>query len=229
MAFLFAIGIVVVANFVINFRLIVPNNAVETARNIMAHETLFRINIACNLVYTVNVLVLLSALYVILKPVNQNLALVAAFCRLVFALMWGIMALSSLDALRLLGDASYLTTFGGDQLQTMARMHITSNFDAYYVGLPFWGLGSTVCSYLWFKSRYIPRVLAAYGVISSIWCVISAFAFITFPHFEATVNLWWFDMPMVIFEITLGFWLLFRGLRPSLTAKQSKNVVKPIV
>src|SRR6267143_645749 len=195
--FLFAMMIVVVANYGINFRLIVPDNAVDTARNIMAHETLFRINIAGNLIYVVNVVVLLSALYVILKPVNRNLALVAAFCRLVYALMWGVTALNMLGALRLLGDAAYLPVFEADQLQTLAKLHIS--IDAYYVGLPFWGLASTVCSYLWFKSRYIPRALAALGVISSAWCVICAFAFIVSPHFETMVNAYWFDMPMVIF------------------------------
>jgi len=213
--FLFAMAIVVVANYGINFRLIVPGNAAETARNIMAHETLFRINIACNLIYVMNVVVLLAGLYVILKPVNRSLALVAAFCRLVFALMWGVAALNTLGALRLLGDAAYLPVFGADQLQTLARLHIATSYDAYYVGLPFWGLASTVCSYLWFKSRYIPRALAAFGVISSAWCVICAFAFIALPHFDATVNASWFDVPMVIFEMALGLWLLFKGLSTS--------------
>jgi len=215
-AFLSAMAIVVLANYVIYpFRLIVPGDAVETARNIMAHERLFRINITCNLIYVVNVVVLLAALYVILKPVNRNLALVAAFCRLVFALLWGLAALNGLGALRLLGDAAYLGVFEADQLQTLARLHLGANFDAYYVGLPFWGLASTVCSYLWFKSRYIPRALAAFGVISSAWCVICAFAFIVFPNFDATVNAYWFDVPMVIFEMALGLWLLFKGLRPA--------------
>jgi hypothetical protein len=213
--FLFAMAIVVLANYGINFRLIVQGNAVDTARNIMAHETLFRINIACNLIYVVTVVALLAALYVILKPVNRNLALVAAFCRLVFALMWGVTALNTLGALRLLGDAAYLPVFEAVQLQTLARLHIAASFDAYYVGLPFWGLASAVCSCLWFKSRYIPRALAAFGVISSTWCVICAFAFIVFPHFDATVNAYWFDVPMVIFEMTLGLWLLFKGLSPS--------------
>lgn len=213
--FLFAIAIVVLANYGINFLLIVPGNAVDTARNIMAHETLFRFNIACNLIYVVSVVVLLAALYVILKPVNRNLALVAAFCRLVFALTWGVTALNSLGALRLLGDAAYLPVFQAAQLQTLARLHIAASFDAYYVGLPFWGLASTVCSYLWFKSRYVPRALAAAGVISSAWCVICAFAFIAFPNFDKMVGLYWFDMPMVIFEIALGIWLLFKGLRPA--------------
>ena len=52
--FPFAMAIVVLANYGINFRLIVPGNAAETARNIMAHETLFRTNIACNLIYVVS-------------------------------------------------------------------------------------------------------------------------------------------------------------------------------
>ena len=97
-------------------------------------------------------------------------------------------------------------------MQTLARLHIS--IDAYYVGLPFWGLASTVCGYLWFKSRYIPRALAVFGMISSAWCVICAFAFIVFPHFEAVVNAYWFDMPLVIFEMALGLCLVFKGLRP---------------
>jgi hypothetical protein len=213
--FLFGMAIVIVANYGINFQLLVPGNAVDTARNIMAHETLFRINIACNLIYVVNVVVQLAALYVVLKPVNRNLALMAVFCRLVFALMWGVTALDSLGALRLLGNAAYLPVFQADQLQTLARLHLAASYDAYYVGLPFWGLASTVCSYLWFKSRYIPRALAAFGVLSSAWCVTCAFAFIVFPRFEATVNAYWFDVPMTLFEMVLGLWLLFKGLSPS--------------
>jgi hypothetical protein len=214
-AFLFAMAIVVLANYGINFRLIVPGNAVDTARNIMAHETLFRLNIACNLIYVVTVVILLAALYVILEPVSRSLALVAAFSRLVFALVWGVAALNTLDALRLLGDAAYLPVFNADQLQTLARLHLTSSFDAYYVGLPFWGLASTVCGYLWLRSRYVPRALAVFGVISSAWCVLCAFAFIVFPRFDGAVNAYWFDMPMVLFELALGLWLLFKGLRPS--------------
>jgi hypothetical protein len=213
--FLFAIALVIVANYGINFRLIVPGNAADSARNILAHETLFRLNIACNLIYVVNVVALLSALYVILKPVNPGLALVATFCRLIFALMWGITALNTLGALRLLGDASYLGVFQTNQLQTLARLHLAASFDSYYVGLPFWALASTVCSVLWFKSGYIPKSLAAFGVLSSAWCLVCAFAFIVFPHFDSTVNAYWFDSPMTLFEIATGFWLLFKGLKPS--------------
>ena len=225
---LFAIAVVVFANYAISFRLIIPNNAVDTARNIMAHETLFRLNIVCNLIYLVTLIVMLSALYVILKPVNKTLALVAAFFRFVFALMWGVTAINSFGALRLLGDAAYLPVFGADQLQTLARLHLTSSYDSYYVGLPFWGLASAVCSYLLFKSRYIPAALSVYGLISSAWCVFCAFAFLIFPHFKEKVDLSLFDVPMVIFEIVLGFWLLFKGLRQAGFPGQDKEEIERV-
>ena len=212
---LFTMATVVSANFGINARLVVAGNAAETARNIIAHQTLFRINIACFLIYGAGTVVLLTALYVILKPVNRSFALLATFFRLVYALAWVVIALNLFDALRFLSGAEYLRVFEAERLQALARLYIAKGFDAYYVGLVFYALASTACSYLWFKSNYIPRALAAWGVISSVWCVTCTFAFIVFPNFAKVVNLWWFDSPMAVFEIALSFWLLFKGLRPS--------------
>jgi len=167
--------------------------------------------------------VLLTALYVILKPVNRNLALLATFWRLVYAVMWVVIALNFFTALRLLSGAEYSRVFGAEQLQALARLHL-SGFDAYYVGLLFYGLASTVCGYLWFKSHYIPRALAAWGVISSAWCAMCTFVFIISPDFAKVVNLWWFDSPMGIFEIVTSFWLLFKGLKPYGTADAQLRV-----
>ena len=211
-SFLLAIATVIVANYGINFRLIVPGNVVDTAQHIRENETLFRLNIACNLVYSATLIVLLSSLYLLLKNVNQTLALIAAFFRMLLAVTWCITALNSLGALRLLSSTSYLSVFESTKLQTLARLQLDSSWDAYYVGLPFWALASTICSYLLFRSMYIPKALALYGIISSMWCVICAFTFIVYPHFDAAVNAGWFDMPMLIFEIVLGFWLLFKRL-----------------
>lgn len=213
---LFTLPFVVFANFAIHDRLIVAGNVAETARNIIAHERLFRISIACDLIYCAGVLVLLTALYVILEPVNRSLALLAAFWRLVYALMWVRMTLNLFDALRLLSGADYLRVFEAERLQTLSRLYLSARFDQYYVGLLFWGLASTVCSYLWFKSGYIPRALAASGVISSGWCAACTLVFIVFPNFAKVVNLWWFDSPIGIFEIATSFWLLFKGIRTPL-------------
>ena len=214
LAFPISFAIVVAVNFGIFARLIVSGNPAETARNILAHETLFRVGIAGDMVYCVGVVVLLTALYVILKPINQNLALLAAFGRLVHGLTWLLATLNLFTALRLLSDADYSRAFGPEQLPSLARLYL-SGYDAYYVGLLFWGLGATAGSYLWFKSNYIPRALASFGVISSAWCAACTFVYYIFPNFAKVVNLWWFDSPMAIFELTLSFWLLFKGLRPS--------------
>jgi len=219
LSYLLTIAIVVFANYALLNPLIVPGNAAETARNIVTHETQFRIVAVCFLIYSAGVVVLLTALYLILRPVNRGLALVAALFRLVFALLWLLTTLNLLNALRLLGSASYLQVFEADRLQALARLHIAAGFDDYYVGLPFFGLAATVCAYLWLKSNYIPKGLAAFGVISSAWCVICAFVFLIFPHFNKIVNDYWFDSPMAIFELALSFCLLFKGLRSPGTAE----------
>ncbi len=219
LSYLLTIAIVVFANYALLNPLIVPGNAAETARNIVTHETQFRIVAVCFLIYSAGVVVLLTALYLILRPVNRGLALVAALFRLVFALLWLLTTLNLLNALRLLGSASYLQVFEANRLQALARLHIAAGFDDYYVGLPFFGLAATVCAYLWLKSNYIPKGLAAFGVISSAWCVICAFVFLIFPHFNKIVNDYWFDSPMAIFELALSFCLLFKGLRSPGTAE----------
>ena len=221
LAFPISFAIVVAVNFGIFARLIVNRNPAETARNILAHETLFRIGIAGDMVNCVGVVVLLTALYVILKPVNQNLALLAAFGRLVHGLTWLLVTINLLTALRLLTDADYSRVFGRDQVSAWAQLYL-NGLDSYYVGLLFWGLGSTVGSYLWFKSNYIPRALAAFGLISSAWCAACTFIFYILPDFPKIVNLWLFDSPLGIFELALSFWLLFKGLRLSDAGESNK-------
>jgi uncharacterized protein DUF4386 len=215
LAFPISFGTVVAVNFGIFARLIVPGNPAETARHILAHETLFRIGVAGDVVYCVGVVVLLTALYVILKPVDQNLALLAAFGRLVHGFTYLLVTINLFTALRLLSGPDYSRAFGPDQLPVLARLYL-SGFDQYYVGLLFWALGATVGSYLWFKSNYIPKAMAAIGVISSAWCAACTFVLLIFPGFRSVVNWWWYDSPMGIFELALSFWLLFKGIRTPL-------------
>src|SRR6266498_5038447 len=211
---LLAFILVVFGNYVLLEPLVIPRNAADTARNILAHQTQFRVALTCFIAYGIGVIVLLTALYLILAPVNRGLALAGALFRLVFAILWLIAPLNSLAALRLLGDAPYLKVFEPDRLQALARVQLAGSFDDYYVGLPFFGLAATVCAWLWLKSNYIPRGLSIFGVISSAWCVLCAFVFLIFPHFNKVVNDYLFDSPMALFELIVSFWLLFKGLKP---------------
>jgi hypothetical protein len=210
-----AFVLVVFGNYVLLGPLIVPRNAVDTARNILAHQTQFRLALTCFVAYGIGSVVLLTALYVILAPINRGLALAGALFRLVFALLWLVAPLNMLAALRLLGDVNYLKVFEPDRLQVLARLQLGGTFDDYYVGLPFFGLAATVCAWLWLKSGYIPKGLSIFGVIASAWCVLCAFIYLIFPTFNKVVNDYIFDSPMAIFELVVSLWLLLKGLHPS--------------
>lgn len=222
LAYLITFATVAYVNFGIHSRLIVAGDPVQTTRNILAHERLFRIGMVGDLTYCAGVVVLLTALYVILKPINQGLALVAAFWRLLWVFVWVVMTLNLFNTLRLVNGADYLPAFQMEQLQALAKLNLAASFDYYYVGLLFGASASTVCGYLWFRSRYIPRALAVFGVISSAWCVVCTLVFYIFPAFDKIVNLWLFDTPMALFDIATSFWLLFRGLNPHGMAGQAR-------
>src|SRR5437868_2795975 len=63
-------------------RFILPHDAVQTASRIAASEALFRLSIAGDLIIYVCDIVLFWGLYVILKRVNKDVALLAVFFRL---------------------------------------------------------------------------------------------------------------------------------------------------
>ena len=73
--------------------LLVRCNAIETAQNILAHETQFRVAAICFLS-----VVLLAALYLVLKPANRGLALIGTLFRLVFAFVMAFCTLNLLAA-----------------------------------------------------------------------------------------------------------------------------------
>src|SRR5258708_27074894 len=76
-SYLFALPPAIFAEFYVLGRLIVYNNAVDTARNIMAHGRLFRLGTASNLTVFAIDIGIITALYVVLKPVNRYRALLA--------------------------------------------------------------------------------------------------------------------------------------------------------
>jgi len=212
-ALVFGFAVVVFGEFYLVAGLLVPGDAAQTARNILDHETRFRAYAVCNLLYVLDLVTLISALYVVLKPVSQGLALAAAFLRLIYALLWVALVMDLFSALTLLGDAPYLHAVAPDALQALARAELRGSFDAYYVGLPFFALASTLSAWLFWKSGYVPKVLAGFGVLASAWGAACGIIYLVFPHFNQTVSDWLFDTPLGLFEIALGLWLMSKGLR----------------
>ena len=211
-AYIVSFAIIVISTFAIHGSIDVEGSAAQIAANIVDAEPLYRLGVASDIVYAISVLVLFSALYAILKGVNQTLATLAAFLRFVYAITWVVIVINSFHVLRLLTVADYLQVFDLKAVQALASSYLSERLDTYYVGLVFYGLASTVCSYLFFRARYLPKALAIWGVIASAWCAACAIAYIIAPGFAKVVNIWLFDLPMLSFEIAAGFVLMIRGL-----------------
>ncbi len=193
-------------------RLIVGDDAVQTAANIVASERLYRLAIVSDLVTLAGVTVLVWALYVALKPINRNLALLAALLRLIGTAVAAASVASALVALQLLSGTAFLRAFDTQQLQVLARVFISGQRFGSQVDFVFLGLGSTVFSCLWFQSRYIPRALSALGILGSLMLAIGGLAILLFPILEDVLTIAYM-MPLGVFEVILGLWLLFKGVR----------------
>ncbi len=200
------------AEFYARGRLIVSGDAARTARNIVASERLFRIGAVSNLITFAAVVPLVVALYVVLKPISRSVALLAAFWRLAECSIFALIILNDFVALQFLSGADYLRAFDAKQLQALAYTFVGVHDAGYLMGLVFFGLGSTVFAYLWFKSRYIPRGVAALGIFSSLVVAIVTLAIMVFPSLAAVVIPVYFA-PIFIFEVGLGLWLLVKGIR----------------
>ena len=191
---------------------LLSGDVTQVAQNIIDSERLYRFSIVSDLVMLTGGLVLIWALYILLRPVNRDLALLAVFLRIVETAVTAAATVGSLIAVRLLGGAEYLNVFESGELHALSRLARNAFGFGQDVGFIFLGLGSAVFAYLLLRSRYIPRILAAWGVFASLLLATYNLVIIAFPGLVETL-MYVSLAPMGIYEITLGFWLLIRGAK----------------
>ncbi len=206
--------IIIISILNVNFvdsKLIVSGNDAATANNIMANDLLFRIGIAGVLILYTSVVVLSLALYVILKTVNKNLALLAMLLRSGEAILGCATVLISFIVLLLLNGKGYSTVFETEQLQALVGLFLNVRTAGLDIVLIFVGLGGTVFCYLFFKSKYVPRILAAWGIFTYLSMLILSFVSILLPNHPAMIETVLYALGG-FFELIFGFWLLFKGV-----------------
>lgn len=188
--------------------LIVPGDNAATVDIIMVNELLFRVGIATEILMYVLVIVLAFALYVVLKTVNKNLAMLALLWRLAEAIVGsGTVVLSGLIPLLLINSGA---SFEAGQLQALVGMFLDVRSAGLDIVLIFIGVGGTVFCYLFYISKYIPRILAAWGVLTYLSMFVLSFISLV-THVPDTTKMI-FYAPGGLFEIILGLWLLFKGV-----------------
>lgn len=199
------------ANLFVIERLMVPGDASATVNNIIANDLSFRFAIACFVIVLVLDVIVSWALYVLLKRVDKNLALLAALFRLIYTAVLGAAIFNFLSILQLLREeASLLET---NQLQAQVMMLIDAFNNGWIIGLIFFGFHLLLIGYLVFKSRFMPNILGGLVMLAGIGYLIDSFAKILLPNYAdyETIFVLIVAIPGAIGELALAIWLLVKG------------------
>ncbi|MEM7031819.1 MAG: DUF4386 domain-containing protein [Chloroflexota bacterium] len=190
--------------------LMVAGDITETANRIINAEATFRIGLAGDAFTFLGEIALTVLLYILFKPVNKTLSLIAALSRLAMTAMIGMNLLNKLIALHLLSGTDYLTAFTADQLQALAHLFLT----AYGFGSLIWGvffaLHLLIIGYLIFRSGYFPKVLGVLFVFAASGYSIDSFGNFLLPQYEAVYNV--VILATIPAELAFAFWLLIMGI-----------------
>jgi hypothetical protein len=195
--------------------LVVQGDATATADKITASESLFRVGIASDLVMIISDVALALVLYALLKPVSNNLALLAAFFRLTQAAILGINLLNLFLALAFAKGADYLSALASGQLDALTLQFIEAHAIGYAIGLVFFGVSLFILGYLVFKSGYLPRVLGVLLIVASSVYLVDSFANVLMPNYEEYAELFGsvvFGVALFV-ELAFALWLLVKGVK----------------
>lgn len=203
------------ANFFVIESLIVPGDAAATVNNIMSNDLLFRSGIISFIIVLILDVLVAWALYIFLKPVNTNLALLAAWLRLIYTTITVIALNHLFSVLQLVSDSEYLTAFETEQLQAEVMLSINAFNNGWLLGLVFFGLHLLVTGYVVIKSDYMPRLIGALLMIAGIGYLIDSFAQFLLSDYSdyESIFLIIVAVPGVVAELSLTLWLLIKGVK----------------
>jgi hypothetical protein len=202
----------IIASFVTDrFGCFTPGDPPAIVKKIMANEWLFRIGFISNLLSAVLFLLAAWALYVLLKPVNNTLALLFLLLNLGGVAIQCMSALSQFAALLLLSGAEYLNVFQAEQLQAQAMFFIHVYNNGFLSAQIFFGLWLLPLGYLVFKSGFLPKFLGILLMIDCFAILIWFFQFFLFPDYE-TISIPCVLESLIAAEVGLCLWLIIKGV-----------------
>ena len=196
--------------FFVKDKLVVSGDVTATANNIAASESLWRISIAGDVILLVCAVPLTLILYLLLRPVNKNLALFAILFNIVEFLIEAASKLCLLAALFLSGKADYLKVFEPPQLHALVSISLKLHDYGFGIDLIFFGFACLVNGYLLFRSGYFPRALGVLMAIAGLSYLANSFTLILAPAYAGTVFV--VLVLALIGELSLCLWLLVKNV-----------------
>jgi hypothetical protein len=204
-------------------RLVDSSDASTTASNILAHEHLFRIALAADLIGVAAYVVVAGLLYGLFKSVNRSLSLVAAFFSLVGCTIQSSANLFDLAALSVFHPEPSVGAFNAAQSKMMALLLLRQHAQAFNIAIVFFGFYCILIGFLIFRSRFMPRILGALVGLSGLAYVANNFAiFLAIPIPMVLAHL----VPILggIGELSLMMWLLVMGVNTERRRAQADSL-----
>jgi len=191
--------------------LVVPGNAAATATNIIQSRYFWRAGIAADLLMHICDVGLMLVFYVLLRPVNLNLARLAILFNLVQTCVLVANKLNLVIPLFLLGDAAYLKAFTPEQLQALAYVAIRTHDYGFAFGLIYFGVECVIVGYLIIRALYFPTALGVMMQIAGVCYAVNSFAVLLYPP-VGTRLFPFILLPPFVAELSLALWLLVKGV-----------------
>lgn len=198
------------SELLIRSHLIVDGDASATAANILESNGLFRLGFVADSVMLLSDVAIAVLFYVLFKPVNQTLALMAAAFRLTQASILGFNLLNYYAAALLLSGGAYLNGLDANQSQALASLFLDLHSHGYDLGLIFFGLSNLILGYLLIRSGYFPAVLG-YGLIAAALVYLTgSFTRFVFPDYAAGLEPFYLiplvaELAFALYLVTMGF------------------------
>ncbi len=177
--------------------------------NVSQDPTMFRADILVGMMNSTGIVALAGLLYVVLRQQNKPLARIALGLWLVEAIFYAIIQIGLLALIPLSTEfvaagapaASYYLTLGDFLYNGIYAQGMTMHMWFYCTGGLIW-------YYLFYRSSYIPRVISLFGLLA----VVLGLGSVVFQllGYEVSILL---SLPLLPFELAIGSWLLFLGIR----------------
>lgn len=180
-------------------RLIVSGDPSATAQHIASSISQWRLSAAAELIMFGCDVPLALIFYVLLRPVNENLALLAALFRFAEAVIGSAMVAWHVVPLLGLGGATLL--------YLALRLY---NYGFGIALIPF-GVHCVLLGYLIFRSTYLPKTLGVLLVIAGVCYVVNSFALIVAPA-SAGVTFILMLVSGLPAELGIALWLIVKGV-----------------
>jgi len=182
----------------------------EKLASIAQHAPLMRISIVLEMLTFVDAVVLAVALYGLTRDEDNELAVLALACRLTEGMINAIATLVPVGLLWLATQAGSATALDASAVNALAAFLIKAGGWLPNVGATCFAVGSTIFAYLFLRARSIPLWLAWVGVLGSALIVLGLPLQLIGVLRSPMTGLMW--IPIAIFEVVLGFWLLIKGV-----------------